>query len=89
MLSASANFSTSSIEYTPTTWPRSLMPVALTEVAPEGPVSVAAGVVYGCDMEYNPANPALGAGQYFALDTSTGKPIWSTPTIGIPSAASG
>lgn len=45
----------------------------------EAAVSVANGVMFGCNLEYNPANPALGAGHYFALNGATGKPIWTSP----------
>jgi polyvinyl alcohol dehydrogenase (cytochrome) len=48
----------------------------------EGAVSVANGVMFGCNLEYNPSNPALGAGHYYALNAATGKPIWSSPTTG-------
>jgi polyvinyl alcohol dehydrogenase (cytochrome) len=48
----------------------------------EGPVSIANGVVFGCNIEYNPANPALGAGHYYALNAKTGAPLWNSPTTG-------
>ena len=48
----------------------------------EGPVSVVNGVVLGCNLEYNPANPALGAGHYVALNGKTGQMLWNSPTTG-------
>ena len=48
----------------------------------EGPVSVVNGVVLGCNLEYNPANPALGAGHYVALNGKTGRMLWNSPTTG-------
>jgi len=47
----------------------------------EGAVSVANGVVYGCNLDYNPANPT-----YYALNAESGKPLWSFASGG-PCAA--
>ena len=38
----------------------------------EAAVSVANGVVYGCNLDYNPANPS-----YYAMDAATGAVKWS------------
>ena len=48
----------------------------------EAAVSVANGVMFACNQEYNPSNPAMGAGHYVALDGASGALLWSTPTVG-------
>ena len=48
----------------------------------ESPVSVVNGVMLGCNIEYNPTNPALGAGHYVALNAKTGEMLWNSKTTG-------